>query len=221
VSFARTLLAGALATALAASAASAAKSPAPRSTHTDAGTALARRLLLTRADLPRGWAATPASGKTPRLTCAGFSPSTEGIVETGAAASPAFRAGASGPFVTETVYVYASAAQAKAFWQRLVGPGLRSCLVQTVTQASTTDVRFAVQRSEQLTLPRAGARSASYRLTATATAPGQTVAAYIDMLLVAQGRAVAALSVSSFSQPVARSLELALRRAAARRVAAS
>jgi hypothetical protein len=196
------------------------KPPAAGRTHTAAGTAAATRMLLTKRDLGTGWTATPAGKTPPALTCAGFAPSTDRVVETGVAASPAFRGGDAGPFVGESVYVYATPAQARRFWLRVVGAGVRSCLTQSVVQGSTTDVKFAVKRIHDLALPALGARRAGYRLTATATAPGQTVDAYVDLLLIGDGEAIAAISLSSFSQPVSERVELALARAAARRLAA-
>jgi hypothetical protein len=206
----------------AATAGDAAKQPpaAGKTTHTRAGTAAAKRMLLTKRDLGAGWTAAPAGKTPPALTCAGFAPSTDGVVETGVAASPAFRGGDAGPFVAQSVYVYATPAQARRFWLRVVGAGVRSCLTQSVVQGSTTDVKFAVKKIQDLALPALGARRAGYRLTATATAPGQTVDAYVDLLLIGDGKAIAAISLSSFSQPLSERVELALARAAARRLAA-
>jgi hypothetical protein len=192
----------------------------PKTTHTRAGMAAAQRLLLTEADVPRSWTAVAAGKLTPTLTCAGFSPSTAGIVETGSAASPAFRADATGPFAAEGVYVYATPAQAAAYWRRVVGPGIRSCMTQALVQGSTTDVKFTVRRTQSLALPPVGARRAGFRITATATTPGQVVTAYVDMLLLSTGKAIAAVSVSSFSEPVSPALERSLARSAARRLAA-
>jgi hypothetical protein len=197
------------------------KPPAAGHTHTAAGMATAHRLLLTSRDFPKSWTSTPAGKAVPALTCGSFAPSTTGVVEIGAAASPNFRAGATGPFASEAVYVYATARQARTFWRRAVGPGIAGCFSQSVTQGSTQAVRFAVKKTELLPLPRLGDRSAAYRLRATATTTGQSVTAYFDLLLIGRGAAVAAITFSGFSEPVSSELELAGARAAARRLAAT
>ncbi len=178
-------------------------------------------MLLTKDDVARSWTSSPAGKTTPTLTCAGFAPSVSGVVETGSAASPAFRGGSSGPFASEVVYVYATEAQARAYWRRVVvGRSVRSCLSNVVEQGSTTEVKFTVVKLAALPLPSLGARRAAYRLTATAATTAQTITAYVDMLLIGDGNGIAALSLSSFSQPVSEQLERALGRAAARRLAA-
>jgi hypothetical protein len=197
------------------------KPPAAGKTHTAAGMATAHRLLLTSRDFPKGWTSSPAGKAVPALTCGSFAPSTTGVVETGAAASPNFRAAAAGPFASEAVYVYATPRQARTFWRRTVGPGIAACFSQSVTQGSTTSVQFAVKKTQLLPLPRLGDRSAAYRVAATATTPGQEVTAYFDLLLIGRGAVVAAITFSSFSEPVSRELALARARAAARRLAAT
>jgi hypothetical protein len=187
-------------------------------THTKQGMATARRLLLTSTAFPRGWTSAAAGKTVPVLACSVFVPSTTGILERGAASSPSFRAGGTGPFVTEAVYVYATARQASTFWRRVARPGIARCLAQSVTQGSTKDVSFKVIRRETLAPPSVGARSAAYRVAATASTPGQTATAYFDLLLVGHGAAIAALSVSGFTDPVSPQLETSLARAAARKL---
>lgn len=202
------------------------KPPAAGHTHTTAGMAKAHRLLLTATDFPKSWTRSPPDKPVPGLTCGNFAPSTIGIVETGAAASPHFAAAAIGPFVFQTAYVYATAAQARTFWRRAVRPELARCLSQTVAQGSTQDVRFTVGKTQVLALPRIGERSAAYRVPATATiaptqtTPGQTVPAYFDLLLIGRGTGMSAITLVALAEPVSNGLELAFARAAARRLAA-
>jgi hypothetical protein len=201
-------------------AASAATKP-PKTTHTSAGMAAARRMLLPASALPRTWTAAAAGKSTPRLTCPGFAPSAAGIVEIGAAGSPAFRAETGGPFVSEGVYVYAKPAQALTYFGRVAGKGIRSCLTQSLAQGSTNDVHFTIGHTSTIPLPALGTRRAGYRVAVTVSAPAQSLTAYVDLLLVANGNAIAALSLSSYSEPFPARLELAVARAAARRLSRS
>src|SRR5262245_40121279 len=93
--------------------------------HTSAGTKAARASLLTPADLGKGWtaAAAPRQQGVP-LTCTGHDPNAKGIVETGAASSPAFSATQAGPFVQQNKRVFENDAVAGEWWGRAGNPTL-------------------------------------------------------------------------------------------------
>jgi hypothetical protein len=80
----------------------------PAMKHTTADTATARASLVKVADFGKGWTGKPSTQRGIGLGCAGFNPSGQGIVETGAAASPTISYGTIGPFVTQRTSVYAS-----------------------------------------------------------------------------------------------------------------
>jgi hypothetical protein len=187
---------------------------------TPAGTALARRALLGRADLGRGWIGTPAPKAVPDLTCPQFSPALTGVVQIGAAISPTFQQSPSGPFASQTAYAYASRAEAGSVWQAVARPRLLRCVAESLTRGSGSGVHFAVTGKRLLALPSLSVRAAGYRVTGTASVPGQTVNVYLDVLLLGGRDTVTELSISSFLQPASRALELRLARTVAARIAA-
>jgi hypothetical protein len=186
---------------------------------TPAGTALARAALLRRADLGRSWSSTPAPRPVPPLTCPRFSPAVRSAIEVGDAASPTFGRSSSGPFVSQAVYVYASAAQRTAVWKAVVRRPLARCVAASLVGGSGNGVRFSVTGKRLLSLPRIGGMAAAgYRASGTATSQGQSIDVFLDMLVLGSGRTITALSIASFEQPVARALELRLARTVAERL---
>jgi len=143
-----------------------------------------------------------------------------GVVEIGKAISPTFSQSASGPFVSQVVFVYATVPEAKQVWQRASGNAALDCLARTVTSGSTKATRFTVLHTQRLVSPQAGTHSAAYRVIASAhsTSPAQTIDVYFDLVLVGEGKALTLISWAGFEQPLDRSLEVAVARAVARRL---
>jgi hypothetical protein len=205
------LLAVALGAAVLAGAAAAA--PAPIRKHTAPDMKLARDALLDRADFGKGWTATAVSTQRQTLTCKSFSPSLHGIVETGAA-SRSFR-GAPTQAVGQAVWIFGTTEQARFLWARVVGKGLLRCLVGLARNAGGLDVTQIA--SGELALPKLAARSAAFRLIVTAKVKGGTVKLYYDNFLLAAGRTVTEVTFAA-SRPIPAAVELALARAAAKRL---
>lgn len=204
---------------VAAPAALAAKAPPTSGVHhTAAGTAKAKRALLRAGDIGKGW----TDGLTPKkvgvLTCGTAAATVAGAVETGSAVSPTFRAGSTGPFVSETTFVYADAAGAAKFFQHVATRAALSCLAHGVAGGSTKNVTFKVTRSQLLPAPKAGASSAAYRVVGSAVSTAQKVRVYVDVVLLLRGAAISELSYSSFLTPMDSTLELRVARAAAARL---
>lgn len=175
-------------------------------------TVAAHRLLLTSGDFPSGWTSKPAAQTHPVLTCTTPAPKERAV-----ASSPRFAASNTGPYVTQTVWVYRSDAQATTAWKR-AAPQLRSCLVNAIKRGSTQTVTFTVKHTAVLTLPKLAPRVVGYRVTAKAASPGQTVGTYYDMIVLARGTAITELSFAQLTTPVSRSLELRLARLTAKRL---
>ncbi len=175
--------------------------------HTPAGVAAAKSMLLRAHDVGVSWKTTaPPVKKVGELTCGNASPTVEGAVETGSAASPTFGADLTGPFVTQSVFVYSTVTGAQRFWQHAVGKQTLACAAKSVTAASTKDVTFKITRSTQLPAP-AGARSAAYRVVGRAVTQAQEVTVYVDVVLVQRGSAIAEVSFASFQEPFSRGME--------------
>jgi hypothetical protein len=191
---------------------------AVRVQRTSAGDKMARAVLVRRADFGAGWRQTPGPARVPALTCPAFNPAINAVTETGAAASPTFGDGSSGPFISADAYVYASTAQTARVWSRVVRPLLSRCVAEGLRAASGNGTKFRVTSSDLLNLPGLKVRRAGYRIAGTATRGGQSVNVFLDALLLTSGRRLLAVSVSSFSAPPPRSLESRLARTLAARL---
>jgi hypothetical protein len=185
-----------------------------------AALAAARAGLLHRADL-HGWGETAATKKVPELACSAISPNLSGIKLLASADSPTFSDGSSGPFASNTAYVYGSVAQERSFWHRVVGRGLLACVADSLTAGSTSSVTFSVERKYMFSLPRIGARDAGYRARGTVASAYGSSTVYLDMIVVGEGSELAAISYTSFFDPPSRSLELRLARLVAGRLTSS
>jgi hypothetical protein len=177
--------------------------------HTSAGTRAAQASLLVLKDLGKGWTAAPqAAQQGVPLTCRGHSPTAKGIVETGAASSPAFSASQAGPFVQQNTSVYGSTAQADAWWKRTVTPSFVACAAGTFDALRAKGVKVALVSQGKLSISTALPHTAGYRVVATAN--GKKL--YFDLLVLATGRTITAVTISSFLQPVPAKYEQALAR---------
>jgi hypothetical protein len=196
----------------------AATAVAAKSPVTPADTAVARGAVLRRSDLGRGWTGQAAPVHVPPLTCPQFSPSLRGVVQTGAAASPTFAEGSSGPFVGSVAYVFKTAAQATAVWRRAVTAKLGRCVAASLKNGSGHGVTFAVTGTQPLALPPIATARRGYRVAGMASSSGEELGVYLDELVLERGRTLVVLSYSSFSAPAPRELELRLARTVARRL---
>jgi len=188
---------------------------------TPAGVASARAALLRRGDLGHGWSReSPAPAKVPALTCPAFDPRFAGAVQTGAAASPTFEAGPSGPFASDVAHAYATTAEQATVWRALVRPGLVRCAAASLRHGGGDGVHFAVTGERMLSLPALPAPAAGYRVSGTASLPEQMIDVYLDMFVVGRGTTIAEVVLSSFEQPPTRGLEFRLLSTVARRLPA-
>jgi hypothetical protein len=191
----------------------------PAARHTSAGTVAAKASLLTIADLGKGW--TAGSRGTPglHLSCSGWSPSGQGIVETGAASSPNFASTQAGPFVTQNTSVYASAKQASTYWARAVRPDLVACVVASVNGLEARGIRVKVLSQGGLPVGKVASLTAGYRVVANLTAPGKTPQKlYFDVVFVGRGPTLSEITMTSFVAPVPSKVENALAKLVASRV---
>jgi hypothetical protein len=209
---------GAALIACAAAAASAAAPKSPRLPGTAAGRALARHALISRSSLGAGFSESPAPRSLPDLTCAAFHPALPGVVKTGTAISPTFSGGDSGPFVSQSAYAFATAAQQAEVWHKVIARGLLRCVRDSLQAGTTRSVRLRATKAELLSAPRVTRQSAAYRVTGTATTTGQVVDVYLDMLVVGRGPVITTISITSFSDPVSSGFEAQLAGAALRRL---
>jgi hypothetical protein len=186
--------------------------------HTKAGIARARSVLLHRGDLGGRWSSTAAPKKVPEPTCPGFDPALPKVVETGAASTPTFQQRASGPFVSETSYAYATPGQEATAWHKLARRRFLRCVVKSLAQGPGQAVRFTVTAKHLLNLPELAADAAGYRVSATASQTGQSVGAYLDVVLLGGGQTISEISISTIQHPMSRKFEVRLARTVAGRM---
>jgi hypothetical protein len=191
---------------------------APGVHHTPAGTAAAHRALLRRADLGAGWIAGATPKKVGTLTCDTAAPP-KGVIEIGSAVSPTFQSSATGPFVSQSAYVYSSAAGATKLFAHIGGSTAVKCLAQSFLGAdSTNTVTFTVTKQQTMRAPKVNGQATAYRVIGRASASAQRVRVYVDIVLIRRGHAISEVSYASFSVPLAASLEAQVARAAANRL---
>lgn len=192
---------------------------APAAQHTKAGTVAAKASLLTNADLGKAWTAGATGTPGLHLACSGWSPSGQGIVETGAAGTPSFANTQVGPFIQQTTSVYGSPKQASTYWARAVQPGLVACVVQTVKAVEAQGIKVKVLSKGSLPVSRVSSLIAGYRVVANLTSPGKTPRKlYFDVVLVGKGNTLSELSMTSFVSPIPAKVENALAQVVASRI---
>jgi hypothetical protein len=197
----------------------AAATPGPRAEHTSAGTKLAQSALLRVGDFGSGWTTDAAAGQAAGLnfSCTGFGPKQDDFVEIGTAQSPQFRASQIGPFVVQRTSVYESAKAVRTLWQRSMKPGIADCVAQSLEALRSKGVGVSITARDTIALGQIGDRTAGYRIVATLTTR-QRLKTYYDMIWVGGGRAITQLTVSQFQKPPPLKWEIALAKAAARRL---
>jgi hypothetical protein len=179
-------------------------------------TASPEAVLLRRHDLGPGWyESAPAPPTAPSLDC------TRPVKRTGAAAraeSPTFAQSSQGPFVSELAAVFPAARPAQLWWRRTVTRRLGRCFAKVLASGSSGGVRLKATREQLLPLRGAPAGARLFRVDGRATESGQSTPVYLDVVLIARGRVVVELELSSFESPARASLELRLARTLARRI---
>jgi hypothetical protein len=191
----------------------------PKNRPTAAGNAQAKGVALRLADLGAGWKITPGgAGGAADLTCKGFNPNQSDLTTIGTAGR-AFESRDGLTNVFSRVAVFKSSAEAQASWNRIVRPGMLTCMASRfVGSIAGKDTAVKITSKGPLRLPVPGRRHAAYRIAADVTVSGQTVKAYLDVILQGGGPSDSAMLVTSVLQPPPRSLESKLAAALAGRL---
>jgi hypothetical protein len=161
--------------------------------------AKARSVVLKLADLaPAPWKAERSSGDSGRPRCRNYHPDFSDIVRTGRVSGTEFTAGTI--FVSSDVSVYAGRG-AQAAWARVVTPQLQSCIGEVTTKAFGKPPAAQLLASVRRAFPQATERSAAYRVTVSVLSQGKTTHAYVDLVLLKQGRIAADLTIVTVGRP--------------------
>jgi hypothetical protein len=209
---------GAALIACAAAAASAAAPKSPRLPGTAAGRALVQHALISRSSLGAGFSESPAPHSLPDLTCPAFHPGLPGVIKTGTAISPTFSGGGGGPFISQSAYAFATAAQQAEVWHKVIARGLLGCVRASLEAGSTRRVTLRATKADLMSAPPVTRQVAGYRVRGTASTTGQLLDVYLDMLVVGRGPVITTISITSFSDPASSAFEAKLARAALRRL---
>lgn len=186
--------------------------------HTAAGTAAAHKALVRHADLGAGWTAGATPKKVGALTCA-TATAPKGVVETGSAVSPTYQSSATGPFLSQSVYVYSTAAGAATLFARVGGQQALTCLAQSFLGADPKgQVVFTASKQQTLPAPKVTGKANAYRVVGRAIVSAQKVTVYVDVVLIQRGNAISALSFATFSAPVSTSVEARIARTVSNRL---
>jgi hypothetical protein len=181
---------------------------------TVAGSTRATASLLSPSDLGSGWvAATKAGTSGLQVDCPGWEPSGRGVSITGTASSPDITA-STGSYVAivQLTSTYASAAEARTFWDRAIKPGLVRCVSETLETISTHGFRIKILSEGPLRVAPAGTLTAGYRVVAdlTSESTGRTLKTFFDVVFVGRDATLSELTFSSFTDAVPGAVEAAL-----------
>jgi hypothetical protein len=197
----------------------------PEKAITSADQARAKSLLLTRADLGQRWtqdASSPSDDNN--LTCPGYSPDLSDLTVTGEGESPDFTLETANEFGFASSFseVFRTAADLGTAWGRVVKPELRRCFVKLleseVAKSQASGVKVLVSSAKTLKLPRVAPRQAAFRVVAKVTTSGVTFPMYLDIVFLADRRAVVGFMVLNALTPFPRTLEVGLARRTAERI---
>lgn len=219
----RTFLLVLLAAALAAPATGIAADGLPRKALTTGGQATARSVLLERGDLGAGFTSV-ARDKNQRLPkgarCDALSESDLTVV--GDAASPDFRFAQGGAFITvgSTAQVYRTLRQANASWSRGSTRQTTTCLGDIVRLSAGRGQKITVVSAKKVPFPSVAPKTAAYRIVVNVAAgKGPPVRAYVDAVILQQGRIQSGLLFTSVGRPVGTSDRVGLASIVAARMA--
>jgi hypothetical protein len=167
----------------------------------------ARRMLLLRSDLGRGWSVqAPAPRRAPGLRCRGFSPQLAGVRRRAAVASQTFQQTSQGPFLSQSAYLYDTHAQQGVVSRRVFTRRRLVCVAAALARGGS-GASYSVTSRRVAALRRPAGSVLRYRVGGTATGGGQTVPVFLDELVLARGAVITVLEVSSFDAPPTDGLE--------------
>jgi hypothetical protein len=171
--------------------------------------ARATAMLLRKADLSPDFKATPSSPDAGDFYCRALDESD--LTLTGDAETPEFQGGI--VFVSSLAQVYATAADANRAWQRGVSPPGQRCARDVFRrEIAGTGAKFV--SFGRVAFPRLAQRSVAYRLVLDA----QGVRLVVDVVVMHQTRAQAAVLIGAALSPVPKSEKLRLARLVAARM---
>ena len=160
----------------------------------------ARSVVLRTADLA-GWKSAPSSPNGGGdLHCKGFDPDESDLTETGKADSPDFSRNLS--FISSSASVFLTAAQGQVSWNRVVKPGLLTCLKSLFEQgASSGGTTTKVLGEGVLSFPKLAPRTAAFRISFSTKNASLTLKGDVDVVLIGRGKIDVVMLFVAFGAP--------------------
>jgi hypothetical protein len=173
----------------------------PKKHHTPADMSRARSVVLRTADLPAGWKSAPSSSNGGgNLHCKGFDPDESDLTETGKAESPDFSKSLA--YISSSASVYLTGLQAQASWNRVVKPGLLTCLKSLFEQgASSGGTTTKVLGEGLLAFPKLAPRTAAFRISFLTKSTSLSLKGDVDVVLLGRGRIDVVMLFVAFGAP--------------------
>ncbi len=196
----------------------------PRRALTEKGTATARSVVLKRGDLSPGFTAQkrPDDDLPAGVRCGALDESD--LTISGTAESPDFQFVQPGILVTvgSTVNVYRTLADATRSWTRGTSSKTATCFADVVRLGAPRGQKVEIVSAKRLSFPTVAPRTAAFRIVATLTLPGmQRIRAYVDAIILQNGRVQSGLVFTSLGQPLGQATEVGLAALVATRLASA
>ena len=187
---------GAFAGVAAVAVAAPAPSKEPRKVIKPAVQARAKRIALQIRDLPgSGWKSTPSRPNQTSPHCSYYNPDQSKLTENGDYTSPDFTK-PNGTYVSSSVGIFVSAAQAKTAYAAVVRPELPRCLGEVVAKSQKPG-QVKVSSAAALAFPAYGDKSAAYRVVFFVRSGKNLVPATVDLVAINKGAVDAAVFFGS------------------------
>jgi hypothetical protein len=152
-------------------------------------------------DLPgSGWnpQKSGSNGQTPR--CSYYQPDQSDLTENGDADSPEFTL-ATGSFVSSSTSIFASAAQGRIAYARVVRPLLPRCLAEVFRKGTGRAAQVAIVSSAAVSFPKVAERTNAYRIAADFhVSATQTVRVTLDVVALNRGKLDAVVFFAGIGQ---------------------
>jgi hypothetical protein len=194
----------------------------PRKALTAKGNATARSIVLKRGDLSPGFTARkrPDDDLPAGVRCGALDESD--LTISGEAQSPDFQFTQPGVYVTvgSTANVYRTLKDATASWKRGTSSKTATCFADIVRLGAPRGQNVKIVSAKRLSFPSVAPKTAAFRVVATLTLSGnQRVRAYIDAIILQNGRVQSGLVFTSLGRPVGQTDEAGIAAVVAERLA--
>jgi hypothetical protein len=194
----------------------------PRKALTAKGNSTAKSVVLKRADLSPGFTqrTRPDDDLPKGVRCGALDESD--LTITGEAQSPDFQFTQPGIYVTvgSTANVYRTLKDATASWNRGTSAKTATCFADIVRLGAPRGQNVKIVSAKRLTFPKVAPKTAAFRVVATLTLSGkQRVRAYIDAVILQNGRVQSGVVFTSLGRPVGQGDEVGLASVVAARLA--